>query len=157
MKKSPATYVAQGALIAALYVILTEISAVFGLSGGAIQLRLSEALTILPLYLPSAIPGLFIGCIVSNLLTGCALWDIVFGSLATLIAAIVTSRLKRVKYLASIPPIVANTLVIPPIIAYVYGTEMALWLIYITVFLGELVSCGLLGTTLIGIIEKKRK
>ena len=155
--KTRTRYIAEGAMIAALYVILTYISMIFGLDKGAIQCRLSESLTVLPIYFPSAIPGLFIGCIVSNLLTGCAVWDIIFGSLATLVAAIVTSRLKRVKYLASIPPIVANTLVIPPIIAYVYGTEMALWLIYITVFLGELVSCGLLGTMLIGIIEKKRK
>lgn len=156
MKNGYARHIAQGALIAAMYVVLTEISALFGLSGGAIQLRLSEALTVLPLWFSSAVPGLFIGCLISNLITGCAIWDVVFGSLATLVAAIVTSKMKRFKYLAALPPIIANTLVIPPIIAYVYGSDMLLPMIYFTVFLGELLSCGVLGTGLILLIQKRK-
>ena len=155
MRNSRANYIAQAALIAALYVVLTELSAIFGLSGGVIQLRVSEALTVLPLYFTSAIPGLFIGCIISNLITGCAFWDIVFGSLATLIAAYITSKMKNLKYLATLPPVIANTLIIPPILKAVYAVPDAMWFIYLTVFIGEVLSCSILGTGLMAIIEKR--
>ena len=78
----------QAAIIAALYVVLTYLAGMLGLASGAIQIRFSEALTILPVFTPAAIPGLFAGCILSNLFTGCALPDIVVGSLATLIGAV---------------------------------------------------------------------
>ena len=77
----------QGAMIAALYVVLTFIANLAGLASGVIQVRLSEALTILPVFTAAAVPGLAIGCVLANLLTGCAIWDVVFGSLATLIGA----------------------------------------------------------------------
>jgi uncharacterized membrane protein len=157
MRKSYASHIAKGAMIAALYVVLTEVSAIFGLSGGVIQLRLSEMLTVLPLYFSSAVPGLFIGCIISNMITGCAIWDVVFGSAATLIAAFVTSKMGRIKYLASLPPLIANTLVVPPVLKFVYGFEDAMWFIYLTVFLGELISCTVLGTALVAVIEKRKK
>ncbi len=157
MKKSSAAYVSQGALIAALYIILTEISAIFGLSGGVIQLRLSEALCVLPIYFPAAIPGLFIGCIISNLLTGCVIWDIIFGSLATLIGALFTRILRKRKYLATIPPVIANTLIIPPVLKFVYCFNDAIWFIYVTVFIGEILSCTLLGSAIIAFISKRKK
>ena len=86
---------AVGAIIAALYVVLTYLASAMGLSSGVIQVRFSEALTILPIFTPAAIHGLFVGCLLSNLLTGCALWDVVFGSLATLLGAIFTYLLRR--------------------------------------------------------------
>ncbi len=76
-------YLVQGALIAALYVVLTLVAAGFDLASGAIQVRISEALCILPFFTPAAVPGLFVGCLAANLVTGSALPDIIFGSLAT--------------------------------------------------------------------------
>ena len=99
----------QGALIAALYVVLTYISNLFGLASGVIQVRISEALTILPAFSFSAVPGLTVGCAVANLLTGAAPWDVVMGSFATLLGALGTYYLGRKKYAAPIFPIVANT------------------------------------------------
>lgn len=141
--------IALAALTAALYVILTVLSAAFGLSGGAVQIRLSEALCILPVFTPAAIPGLFIGCLLSNLLTGCAVWDIIFGSLATLAGAVGTYYIgKKHTSLGVLPPIIANTAVVPLLLAFVYSAEGALWFFFVTVFAGELVSCGILGTVL---------
>ena len=88
MKHKRLALLTQGALIAALYTALTYLINYFGLANGAIQVRISEALTILPVFTPAAIPGLFIGCLLSNLLTGAAIWDIVFGSLASLLGAV---------------------------------------------------------------------
>ena len=157
MKKTRSRFIAEGAMIAALYVILTYVAMLFGLDKMAVQLRFSEALTVLPLFTPAAIPGLFAGCLIANILTGCAIVDVILGSLATLIAAIVTRKLRKIPYLASVPPIIANTLIVPPVLAYVYHVETALPLIYLTVFLGELVSAGILGTLLITALKKKRK
>ena len=119
--------VTQGAAIAAIYVVLTLIANAFGLANYAIQVRFSEALTILPYFTPIAIPGLFVGCIISNILTGCMPLDTVFGSLATLIGAVGTyliskklNQNKTAQYLAPVPPIVANTLIVPFVLAYVY-------------------------------------
>ncbi|MBE6651514.1 MAG: QueT transporter family protein [Ruminococcaceae bacterium] len=155
--KSNTRFIAEGAMVAALYVILTYISMTLGLDKGAIQCRLSEALTVLPVFFSSAVPGLFVGCVLSNLLTGCAIWDIVFGSLATLVAAIITSRIKKHKFLAPIPAIVANTVVVPPVLAYVYHVETALPLIALTVFIGEVISCGVFGSVVIYFLKKHKK
>ena len=81
-QKRTALYITRGALVAAMYVALTYLTSLFGLDKGAIQFRLSEALCILPAFMPEAIPGLFIGCIISNLISACAPWDVVFGSIA---------------------------------------------------------------------------
>ena len=157
MKKTRSRFIAEGAMIAALYVILTYVAMLFGLDKMVVQLRFSEALTLLPLFTPAAIPGLFAGCIIANILTGCAIVDVILGSLATLIAAIITRKLRKIPYLASIPPILANTLIVPPVLAFVYHVETALPLIYLSVFLGELLSAGVLGTVLITALKKKRK
>lgn len=144
----------QVAIIAALYVVLTYLAGMLGLASGAIQIRFSEALTILPVFTPAAIPGLFAGCILSNLFTGCALPDIVFGSLATLIGAVCTRKLRKLPYLAPVPPIIANTVIVPFVLLYAYGVR-PLWLSFLTVFAGELISCGILGVLLYFVMKKR--
>ncbi len=153
--KSNTRYIAEGAMIAALYVILTYISMTLGLDKGAIQCRLSEALTVLPVFFPSAVPGLFVGCVLSNLLTGCALWDVVFGSIATLIGALGTYFLKKYKILATLPPIIANTFIVPFVLLNVYNLEGTYWFFALTVCLGEIISCGVLGSLLRKSLEKR--
>lgn len=144
----------QAAIIAALYVVLTYLAGMLGLASGAIQIRFSEALTILPVFTPAAIPGLFAGCILSNLFTGCALPDIVFGSLATLIGAVFTRKLRKLPYLAPVSPIVANTVIVPFVLLYAYGIK-PLWLSFLTVFAGEMISCEILGMLLYLVMKKR--
>lgn len=148
--------VTHGAMIAALYIALTYLANAFGLASGAIQVRLSEALTVLPLFTPAAVPGLFIGCIISNLLTGCVALDTVFGSLATLLGALGTRCLAKKRLLAPVFPILANTAVIPFLLRYVYGIPGSLGYFFLTVFVGEVISCGILGSILSGIVQKTK-
>ena len=158
MKNQKVLFIVQAAMIAAIYVVLTFFANALGLASGAIQVRLSEALTILPYFIPAAIPGLFIGCLLSNLLTGAILIDIVFGSLTTLVAAFGTYALrKHNKFLAPIPPIVANTLVVPFILIYGYGISAPIWSLMATVGAGELISCGIFGMALLFSLEKQKK
>ena len=136
----------RAALIAALYVILTFISQMFGLASGVIQIRLSEVLTVLPLFYKEAIPGLWLGCIIANILTGCALWDVVFGSLATLIGALGTYYIGRKKpILGPVFPILSNMIIVPLVLQAVYGAKESLVFLAITVGIGEIICCGLLG------------
>ena len=133
-------------LIAALYVLLTFFANMLGLASGVIQLRLSEALTILPLFTWAAVPGLTVGCVLANFLPGCAAWDIVFGSLATFLGALGTHYIgRRMPALGPVFPIVANCLIVPPVLMYVYGAEEAYWFLVLTVGIGEVLSCGVLG------------
>lgn len=148
--------VTHGAMIAALYIALTYLANAFGLASGAIQVRLSEALTVLPFFTPAAVPGLFIGCIISNLLTGCVALDTVFGSLATLLGALGTRCLAKKRLLAPVFPILANTAVIPFLLRYVYGIPGSLGYFFLTVFVGEVISCGILGSILSGIVQKTK-
>ena len=148
MKHSTAQKVAFGGVIAALYVVLTYVANLFGLASGAIQVRLSEALTILPVFTASSVPGLAVGCVLANLLTGCAAWDVVFGSLATLIGAVGTRLLKNRPMQAWIPPVVSNMAIVPIILIKVYGVPAAWWFLVLTVGAGEVISCGLLGLLL---------
>ena len=148
MKQNDARKLASGGVIAALYVALTFVSAAFGLASGAIQVRLSEALTILPVFTASAVPGLTVGCVLANLLTGCAPWDVVFGSLATLLGAVGTRLLKNKPYIAWIPPVVANVAIVPFVLQKVYGVEDAWWYLALTVGAGEVIACGILGILL---------
>lgn len=150
-------FLTQAAMIAALYTALTFIAAAFGLANQAIQVRFSEALTILPAFTPAAIPGLFIGCIISNLLTGCAIYDIIFGSIATFLGALGTYALKKHKYLTPIPPIAANTIIIPFVIKYVYQSDGAIPFFMLTVGIGEIISCGILGLILFTALEKQKR
>lgn len=117
MEKKSALFLTQAAMIAALYVVLTYIANLFGLASGVIQIRLSEMLCILPVFTPAAIPGLFIGCLLSNILTGCVIWDILFGSLATLAGAIGTYLLRNHKFVFTLPPVAANMIVVPLVLS----------------------------------------
>lgn len=145
MQKFSARQLATGGTIAALYVVLTYLANMVGLASGAVQVRLSEALTILPCLTVAAVPGLTVGCVLANLLTGCALWDVVFGSLATLLGAIGTRLMRKTPNLAWIPPVVSNTIIVPIVLQKVYGVPDVLWFLALTVGAGELISCGLLG------------
>jgi uncharacterized membrane protein len=148
MNKNNTLKLVNGGLIAALYVVLTVLAAQFNLASGAIQVRFSEALTIMPVFTAAAVPGLTIGCVLANLLTGCAAWDVVFGSLATLIGAIGTRLLKDKPLLAWIPPVLSNMAIIPIILIKVYAVPDAWWFLVLTIGAGEIISCGLLGLLL---------
>ena len=150
------TFIVQAGIIAALYVVLTFLANAMGLVSGAIQFRLSEALTILPYFTTAAIPGLWIGCILANFLTGCALYDIIFGSLATLLGAVFSYLLRKNKWLVPIPPIVANVLIVPWVLRFVYEVPDAIWYLMLTVGIGEVVCCGVLGMLLLFALEKRR-
>ena len=160
MKKNVSKTVAMGGIIAALYVVLTLIANAFGLANYAIQVRFSEALTILPYFTPVAVPGLFVGCIISNILTGALPLDVVFGSLATLIGAALTRvlavKFPEKKWLAPIPPIVSNMIIVPLVLAYVYQFEGSIPYFMLTVGIGEIISCGILGMILLKTLEKYR-
>ena len=133
-------------LIAALYVLLTLFAQMLGLASGVIQIRISEALTILPVFTVAAVPGLTIGCLLANFMTGCAAWDGLFGTLATFLGAVGTRVIgRRVPVLGPVFPILANCLIVPPVLMYVYGAEEAWWFLIITVGIGEILSCGVLG------------
>ncbi len=128
-----------------------------GLSSGTIQIRFSEALCILPHFTGAAVPGLFVGCIIANLLTGAALWDVIFGSLATLIGAVFTRMLKnKPAWLSPIPPIFSNTVIIPLVLTYAYGMTNGLPFIMLTVSIGEIISCGIMGMLLLTCLKKYR-
>jgi len=146
--------IAVGAVVAALYVVLTYLANSLGLASGAIQVRLSEILTVMPVVTPYAIPGLFIGCVLANILTGCALWDVVFGSLATLIGAIFTYLLRKHNLLAVIPPILSNAIIVPFVLLFVYSLEGTYWYFFLTVGIGEVISCGVFGAILLKILKK---
>ena len=116
MKKST-KHLTQGAVIAALYIVLTLVSNAFGLANRDIQLRISEALYALAIFTPSAVLGLCVGCLLSNILVGGILIDVIFGSIATLIGAFFTYRLRKYPIYALIPPILSNAIIIPPILS----------------------------------------
>ena len=144
MKENKVTFLTQAAMIAAIYVVLTHVFAPF--SFGEIQIRISEALTILPLFTPAAIPGLFIGCLIGNILGGAILPDIIFGSLATLLGAVFTWLLRgHSKFLGPVPPIAANTIIVPFVLRYGYGIVLPIPFMMLTVGIGEVLSCGVLG------------
>lgn len=156
MKQSKTKFLAVGGIIAALYVVLTMVATAFGLSSGAIQVRISEALCILPVFSPAAIPGLFIGCIISNILSGCIVVDVIFGSIATLIGAVGTYLLRnKSRYLAILPPIISNAVIVPLVLKYAYGLEDAYWYLVVTVGLGEVISAGILGLIVYKIFDKQ--
>ena len=154
MRNSKIYGTAIGAVIGALYIIFTLIANMFGLSSGIIQIRISEALCILPCFTPYAIPALFIGCLISNIITGALVLDIIFGSIATLIGAIGTYYLRNNKYIAVLPPIISNTVIIPFVLSNVYKFEGSIPYFMITVCIGELISCGILGIILYNFIKK---
>lgn len=154
MKDKKVLYLVQAAVIAAIYVVLV---AVFNYwSFGPIQFRIAEALTILPFFTPAAIPGLFVGCLLSNILGGAVLADVIFGSLATLVAAFLSYKLRKCKWIVPIPPIVANMLVVPFVLKYGYGMEDAIPYMMLTVGIGEVIVCGIIGMILLFSLNKHR-
>ncbi len=159
MKKNSTLYLTRAAMIAALYVALTYLSSVFGLSSGAIQLRISEALTILPIFFPEAVIGLTVGCLLSNILVGSVLWDVVFGTLATLIGALGARFLRnlphKLKWLATVPTILSNAVIVPFVLIYAYMLEGAYFYFLFTVFVGEFISAGIFGSLLYYFIKKR--
>ncbi|SCY60923.1 Uncharacterized membrane protein [Lachnospiraceae bacterium XBB2008] len=163
MNKTAKT-ITQGAAIAAIYVVLTILANALGLANHVIQVRFSEALTILPYFTPVAIPGLFVGCIIANIVTGCMPLDTVFGSMATLLGALgtylISNKLnhnKTAQYLAPVPPIIANTLIVPFVLAYVYKFEGSIPYFMLTVGIGEIISCGILGLILLKALYPRRE
>lgn len=154
MKKTH--FITHAALIAALYVVLTYVADSVGLARGAIQVRFSEALTILPFFTPAAIPGLFIGCILSNSLPLCVIWDTIFGSIATLLGAIGTYALRKHKWLAPLPPVLSNILIVPFVLAYGYGVPGGIPYLMATVGAGEVISCYVFGMILLLTLNKYR-
>lgn len=147
----------RGALIAALYVILTFLSSLAGLSGqGLIQFRFSEALAVLPCFCPEAIGGLFIGCLLSNLLTGAHIADILVGSFATLLGAAGAYALRNRRFLAPLPTVLANALLVPPVLVFAYGMSEAYWLLSLFVLTGEMGTAYLLGELLWPFLENNR-
>ena len=156
MKNKKALFITQAAVIAALYVVLVVIFNY--ISFGPIQFRVAEALTILPYFTPAAIPGLFIGCILANVIGGAVIWDIIFGSIATLIGAVFTYLLRnKSKFLAPLPPVLANTIIVPWVLKYAYGAEEMVWFMAVTVGIGEILACYLLGMILLFALNKVRR
>ncbi len=151
-----------GALTASLYIVLTYISTALGLSGGIIQLRFSEVLTILPALLPlsvapAAVWGLFSGCLLANMLTGAMLWDTVFGSIATLLGAIGTLYLRKTPRVAWLPPVLTNTVIVPWILRTFYAVGDAVWFLCLTVAVGEAITAGLGGTIIRRLYHRRLK
>ena len=145
----------RAAAVAALYVALTYISFFFGLASGPIQFRLSEALTVLPIFMPESVLGLALGCALSNLLTGSHIIDIIFGTLATLLGALGTQALGRLKrfppVLYTLPSILSNGIIVPLVLTFtIYGefSHATFWPLVGSVSLGEGGVCLIFGTLL---------
>ena len=162
MNKKQTYFVAVAGITAALYVALTFLSSAVGLASGAIQFRLSEALTVLPFFTPAAIPGLAIGCLLANYLTGCVFADVICGTIATLLGAIGTWLLSKIPFckkkwgalLCTLPPVIANVLIVPFVLRYAYEVPDAIPYLMLTVGIGEVVCCCILGGILLFSLKK---
>ena len=152
MRDQKLLFIVQAAAIAAIYVVLLLVFA--PISFGEVQIRFAEALTVLPYFTPAAIPGLFVGCLLGNFLGGAILPDIIFGSLTTLVAAFVSYRLRKRKYLVVLPPIIGNALVMPFVLYYGYGTNLPIPFMMLTVAAGEIISCGVIGTVILLALDR---
>lgn len=146
----------QSAMIAAIYTALTVAFA--PVAYGPVQFRISEALCVLPFFTPAAIPGLFLGCAISNgigvALGTAVLPDVVFGSLATLIGALGSYAVRKNRWLVCIPPIAANTIIIPWVLRYAYGAPDLIPVMMVTVGIGEILAVGVLGNFLLAALER---
>ena len=155
MQNKKTLYLAQAGVIAALYIALTVVFAPF--SFGEIQVRIAEALTILPAFTSAAVPGLYVGCLLGNILGGAVLPDVIFGSLATLLGALGTRALRSAHpFLAPVPPIVANVLIVPWVLKYAYAIDLPIPFMMLTVGVGEVISCGVLGMILYFALKKRK-
>ena len=155
MKTNKVLFMTRAAMIAAIYVVLCVVFQ--PISYGAIQTRIAEALTILPFFTPAAIPGLFIGCLIANLLGGGIVADVICGSAATLIGAAGTYMLRgRSRLLAPLPPILANVLSVPWVLKYGYGEPFSIPFLMGTVGIGEIFTCGIMGMILVTVLDRYR-
>ncbi len=165
MNKKRTMFVVKAGVIAAVYVVLTLISAMFGLSSGVIQVRISEALSFLPFITSAAVPGLTIGCLISNAIAGGVPLDILFGSVATLLGAICAWLMGKAfkkyqtvgMFLATIPNAISNVLIVPWVLKIAYGAEDAIGFMMLTVGIGELLASVILGAVLITAFKDKLK
>ena len=154
-KRKTAYFLVQSAMIAAIYIVLTLMFIPLGF--GPVQFRISEALCILPYFTPAAIPGVFIGCLLSNALGGAVFLDVVFGSLATLIGAVGSWFLRRFRWAVCIPPILSNALIIPWVLRFAYGNSQIIPYMMVTVGIGEVLAVGVLGNLLMLSLERYKK
>ena len=154
MKKNKIKNLTYASLIGAIYIVLTMLFR--PISYGPIQLRISEALCVLPYFTPAAVPGLFVGCLISNVLGGAVLQDVIFGSLATLIGALGSRSLRNHRWLVPVPPIFANVLIIPWVLKFAYGAEDMIWYLMVTIGIGEILAIGVMGQFLITMLSKYR-
>ena len=156
MKNQKVMFVTRAAMIAAIYVVLSVVFAPFG--SKAVQVRIAEALTILPFFSPAAVPGLFVGCLIGNVLAGGILPDVIFGSLATLIGALGTRALRGTRpILGALPPIISNMIIVPLVLRYGYGDPLPIPYMMLTVGIGEIISCGVLGMILYAALKPIRQ
>lgn len=154
-RKNALHTIVYGAVISALYVVLTMVF--MPISFGPVQFRISEILCVLPFFTPAAVPGLFIGCLLSNFLCGAAILDVIFGSIATLIGAAGSYYLgKRSKWLVCLPPILSNTVIIPWVLRYAYGSTDMISFAMVTVGIGEIMAIGVLGNIFLVTLERYR-
>ena len=146
--------ITQGAVIAALYVALTLIFA--PISFGPVQVRIAEALCIMPIFTPAAIPGLFIGCLIGNLIGGGIIIDVIFGSIATLIGAALGYMLRNNRWLVPLPAVIANALIVPFVLRYGYGVvDVAIPILMFQILIGEIAGCYVLGEILCTALMKR--
>ena len=164
MRTKNVLFIVQAAMIAAIYVALTFVSSSLGLASGTIQVRISEALCILPVFTAAAIPGLWLGCFLANLLTGCMLVDVACGSIATLIGAVGTYYLRKHKVLCTLPPVAANMVIVPFVLRYGYGfttmyhgVDWSIPFNAVTVGIGEVITCVVMGGILLKVLSRYRK
>ncbi len=146
--------ITQGAAIAALYVVLTLVFA--PISFGPVQVRVAEALCILPMFTPAAIPGLFIGCLIANMIGGGIILDVIFGSLATLIGAVLGYMLRSNRWLVPLPAVIANAIIVPFVLRYGYGVvDVAMPVLVLQILLGEIAGCYVLGELFGAALQKR--
>ena len=154
-KRKRLLYLAQGGITAAAYTALTLVFS--PISFGPVQVRIAEALSILPMFTKAAVPGLFIGCLLGNLLGGALILDVIFGSIATLIGAYLGYLFRKNRWLVPVPTVVSNTLIIPFILRYAYDVQLPVYLIVLYILGGEILSSYLLGEVLGSFLLKHKR
>ena len=152
MKSNKSKYIAKAAIIAAIYAVTTLV--ISPISFGQNQVRISEALNVLVYFTPAAIPGLFIGCVIANLTSPYGLIDIVFGSLATLLAALCARKIKN-KYLMQLPSIIFNGIFVGFVLYEM--SSLPFWIGFLSVSIGQTISLYVVGVPLILLIENRKK
>ncbi len=156
--------VVRGAIIASVYIVLTLLAWGVNLASGLIQARFSEALCVLPFFTFDAVLGLFIGCLLANTITGAFIYDIIFGSMATLLAALCSYMLSRshfakkhrtlAKWLTPLPAVVVNAFVVGWLLKYVYGLSVSYAIACAYVGAGQIIACYGAGMPLMYLLDR---